>query len=361
MNQLVSRDDLMRQARGMPASQATSIEQSRAVAEVQAAFAMAAHRPRDEMFALEMAKQSCRMMSVAEQAFYKFSRGGSSVRGETIHLARELARCWGNITYSVMELARDDAKAESEMMAFAIDLQTNASCRLSFIVPHKRDKRGGAEVLTDLRDIYENNMNQGARRLRECIFAVLPRWLIDAAADECMQTLKGGEDQRPLPVRLAEMVEAFAALGVGKDRIEAKVGQIANLTALDLANLTISYRSIKRGEVSAEDEFPRVAHEEAAEGLREMKAQQGKRDAATGTAQPAPKADEKDGAAPTPTAEPQFMDYEEAVATLGMAETVIDLNSAKERLSGFTWSLDEQAGIDEAYNDRLRELKKPRR
>lgn len=58
MNQLVTRDDLMRQARGIPASQATSIEQSRAVAEVQAAFAMAAHRPRDEMFALEMAKQS---------------------------------------------------------------------------------------------------------------------------------------------------------------------------------------------------------------------------------------------------------------------------------------------------------------
>lgn len=64
---------------------------------------------------------------------------------------------------------------------------------------------------------------------------------------------------------------------------------------------------------------------------------------------------------PPPAAEPQFMDYEEAVATLGMAETVIDLNSAKERLGSFTWSLDEQAGIDEAYNDRLRELKKPRR
>lgn len=64
---------------------------------------------------------------------------------------------------------------------------------------------------------------------------------------------------------------------------------------------------------------------------------------------------------PPPAGEPQFMDYEEAVATLGMAETVIDLNSAKERLGSLTWSLDEQAGIDEAYNDRLRELKKPRR
>lgn len=64
---------------------------------------------------------------------------------------------------------------------------------------------------------------------------------------------------------------------------------------------------------------------------------------------------------PPPAADMPFMDYEEAVATLGMAETVIDLNSAKERLSGFTWSLDERAGIDETYNDRLRELKKPRR
>lgn len=296
------------------------------------------------------------MLSVAEQAFYKFSRGGGSVKGETIHLARELARCWGNITYSVMELARDDAKAESEMMAFAIDLQTNASCRLSFIVPHKRDKRGGAEVLTDLRDIYENNMNQGARRLRECIFAVLPRWLIDAAADECMQTLKGGEDQRPLPVRLAEMVEAFAALGVGKDRIEAKVGQIANLTAMDLANLTISYKSIRRGEVSADEEFPRVAHEEAAEGLRQMKVQQ-----QVGS----PQAESRTEAEPQPaeqapaTAKP-FMDYEEALASLGMAEIMVDLERAWGRVKGCEWTPDEYAGLEQSYSDRRNQLRKGR-
>jgi len=359
MNQLVTKDDLLRQARGVPASQATSIEQSRAVAEVQAAFAMAAHRPRDEHLALNKALESCRMPSVAEQAFYKYSRGGSSVKGETIHLARELARCWGNITYSVMELARDDVKGESEMMAFAIDLETNASCRLSFIVPHKRDAGKAQKVLTDLRDIYENNMNMGARRLRECIFAVLPRWLTEAASEECHHTLEAGEGEKPLPVRRAEMLERFAALGITKDRIEAKVGPINNLTAVDLANLGISYKSIKRGEISADEEFPKVAHEEAAEGLRQLKAQQ-KGEAAP--QQPEPQTiDVQPEPQPTAPAEVKTMDYEEAQAGLGMAETVIDLNGAWERVRACEWSEDEFAGLQQSYTDRMAALKKPRR
>lgn len=62
-----------------------------------------------------------------------------------------------------------------------------------------------------------------------------------------------------------------------------------------------------------------------------------------------------------PAADLPFMDYEEAAALLGMAENVVDLNAAKDRLTGFSWTIDERAGLDDAYNDRMRELKKPRR
>jgi hypothetical protein len=245
-------------ARGVGKSQATTVEQSRAVAEVQGALIVAANRPRDKVAALNEALESCRTREVAENAFFKFPRGGQSVSGETIHLARELARCWGNIDYTISELNRDDGAGQSEMLARAWDLQTNARASLTFIVPHLRDKKGGPERLTDVRDIYENNANMGARRLRECIFAVLPKYLVQAASEECRNTLETRNAEVPLPKRIADALTAFAKLGIDKTRIEAKLGATSKFTSVDLANLQISYNSIRRNEISGDEEFPRI-------------------------------------------------------------------------------------------------------
>lgn len=239
-------------------SQATTVEQSRAVTEVQAAVVVAQSHPRDKSRALNEALESCRTREVAESAFFKFNRGGGSVAGETIHLARELARCWGNIDYKISELDRDDEKGSSEMLAVAWDLETNARSSLTFIVPHLRDKKGGAVRLTDVRDIYENNANMGARRLRECIFAVLPPYLVKSAADECRNTLERGESEEPITVRVSKLLSAFAQIGIDKARIEAKLGPVDRFTPVDLANVRIAYQSIKRGEILADDEFPRI-------------------------------------------------------------------------------------------------------
>lgn len=261
MNAPVTAEDILGQAaaaRGTGRSQATVVEQSRAIAEVQGALMVADRRPRDKTRALNEALESCRTKEVAESAFFKFSRGGASVAGESVHLARELARCWGNIVYAVVELDRDDIRGVSEMMAYAWDLETNARSQLQFLVPHLRDKKGGPARLTDMRDIYENNANMGARRLRECIFAVLPPYLTKAAAEACHATLQGGVDEKPLPVRIAEALAHFEAIGIGKDRIEAKLGPISKFTPVDYANLRVSFASIKRNEISADDEFPRV-------------------------------------------------------------------------------------------------------
>jgi len=273
VSQAVTPDQIMRQQRGELASQAAGIEHSRAVAEVQAAVTVAQRCPRDEALAIERAKSSCRQYEVAQSAFFKLPRGVESVTGETIHLAVELARCWGNIDYGIMELARDDAAHESEMLAFAWDLETNTKARMTFIVPHKRDKRGGPVLLTDMRDIYENNANNGARRLRECIFRVLPPYLKEVAKATCYQTLEKGRGDKPLEVRAAEAVEAFKGIGIARERLEAKVGPVRNWTAMDIANLEVSFNSIRRNEVNADEEFPRGGVEETVETARAIASQ----------------------------------------------------------------------------------------
>ena len=89
-------------------------------------------------------------------------------------------------------MRRDDEYGQSEMLALAWDVQTNTRSSNTFIVPHRRDTRNGPKALTDQRDIYENNANNAARRLREAIFAVLPTWFVEEAKDICNQTLNDG-------------------------------------------------------------------------------------------------------------------------------------------------------------------------
>lgn len=242
-----------------PRSESTQIEQSRAVAEVQAMVVVAQQRRRDSARSIESMQQSCGRMALAERAFFSFRRGGSSVNGPSIHLARELARCWGNITYGLRELDRDDYRGQSEMLAFAWDLETNARADTTFIVPHMRDKTGGPVALTDLRDIYENNANHGARRLREQIFATLPVWFREEAIALCRATLEKGESDEPLPLRISKMLKVYADIGISRERVEARFGgNVEGMTAVDLANYGILFRSIRQGEANKDEEFPAV-------------------------------------------------------------------------------------------------------
>lgn len=237
-------------------SQSTQIEQARAIAEVQAQVLVAQKCPRDMNRALVEMRKVCTIEGMADRAFWAFKRGGENLTGSSIHLARELARIWGNIGYGIKELARNDIKGESEMLAFAWDLQTNVRPETGFIVPHIRDTKHGPKPITATRDIYENNANMGARRVRECIFAAIPRWFTDEAEDLCRQTLERGGGV-PFEKRLADMLAAFKVLGVTREMIEKRTGSGAvNLTSAQLADLKIVYRSLKNNEISRDEAFP---------------------------------------------------------------------------------------------------------
>ena len=239
------------------AGQATAIEQSRAVAEVHGAIVVAQQVPRDITRAVADMYRSCGQKSLAEKAFFRYSRGGSQISGPSVQLARELARCFGNMQHGLIELSRGDANGQSEMQAFAWDVQTNTRTSTTFIVEHVRDTRNGTTVLTDQRDIYENNANMGARRLREMIFGVLPGWFTEDAIAACYETLARDEGEGTLQERIDGAIGGYATMGVLATQLEQKLGAPqSKWTPYDLAQLTVIYRSLKRGEVRVEDEFP---------------------------------------------------------------------------------------------------------
>lgn len=236
-------------------TQTTSIEQARAVAEVVAAVRAAREVPRDEQAAIKRMEHACGSRALADKAFFRYPRGGQQITGPSIHLARAIAVCWGNVQYGITELDRDDVAGMSQMMAFAWDVESNTRTSSAFIHPHAIDTQRGRKELTELRDIYESNANAGARRVRECIFAVLPPWFVDQAKDAASKTLVDGGGV-PLPQRIAATIKAYADIGVSERQLMHKVGRrTPDWTPFEVAALTVVGQSLRRGETTIEQEF----------------------------------------------------------------------------------------------------------
>lgn len=252
--------------------QGTVIEQSRAVAQVQAAVIIAHQYPRDIQRALREMKEACARPTLAKAAFYSYPRGGEIVTGPTIKLAQEVACMWGNVDFGFAELRVDTVAGESEMLAYAWDLETNTRFSQIVIVKHLRDKTVGgkvvdgkkvggtkvAEALVDQRDIYEANTNNAARRLRECIRRVIPAWYFEEAEARCRTTIEDPGDGLTLPQRIAQVLRGFGdRYGIGQTRVEARVGKpCTDWTAWDVAQLTITGESIVRGDITIAEAFP---------------------------------------------------------------------------------------------------------
>lgn len=229
------------------------IESQRAIAEVQAALTIAKARPRDPHQAFENMLTSCSRPSLASKAFYSYPRAGQTVTGPSIRLAEELARIWGNMEYGIRELSQRDG--ETEMEAFAWDLETNMKSSQRFTVKHEISTRSGVKELTDQRDIYELGANLGARRLRSRILAILPPDYVDAAIQACSHTLTGG-GQKSFEDRIKDMIKAFGSIGVTKKHLEDRLGvKLSEILPDQFTELVGIYNTLKSGERKASDFF----------------------------------------------------------------------------------------------------------
>lgn len=246
LGEMIDRADLS--AVGSARSEGTKIEQTRAFAEVIVQAKMAKDFPRrmSEVFAriTESFENSPALLASAK---YSYPRGGEEIAGYSIDFARCIAECVGNIHYSIKELSRDEY--QSEILAYAWDLETNTMQTRSIVVPHTRDTRSGKKNLTDDRDIYENNTNNGARRLRECILGVIPTAAVKFAEDTVERLLANAFPKDKLIGFANELVKKFGNLGITKAMIIAERGgkQITEWTKEDLAALNAHGRAIKMG------------------------------------------------------------------------------------------------------------------
>lgn len=227
---------------------------SREAQEVQMAMFAAKRFPRDEVSAYNRILRDCQRSSLAEKAMYEYPKGGQMITGPSIHLARVLARGWGNLD-SGFKVLEQNAR-ESTVMSYCWDLETNYRETKVFTVPHIRETKKGAKPLTDSREIYELIANQASRRERACILSVIPSDVVDAAVGQCGTTL-AGKSKMPLVDMIRALVKNFQEqFGVTAEMLETYIGckkeAFSQQSVIRLKNV---YNTLRDGSASVEQYF----------------------------------------------------------------------------------------------------------
>lgn len=230
-----------------------AIEASRAITEAQGMLLLAKQFPRNYTTSFANAIQACQRKEFAEKAFFSYPRAGQTVTGVTIRFAEELARCYGNINYGFKELSHEEGM--TEMQAFCWDLETNSKTEQNFVVEHVMETKNGPRNLTSQRDIYERTANDGSRRLRSRILAILPPDLVEACVKECKKTLAGNSDM-PLADKINQLVVYFAKKGVTQEMLEKRLNhKIEAMSPDELVEYMGIYNGLNQKETTISDWF----------------------------------------------------------------------------------------------------------
>lgn len=223
----------------------TEAMSTRETAQIQSMMVIAKKFPRNEKLVLDRILNDCQRPGLAEKALYSYARGGTEITGPSIHLAKAIAKRWGNMTSGIVEL--EQRNGESVCEAFALDLESNYKESKTFTVPHVRSTKRGSYRLEDPRDVYELVANNGSRRERACILSVIPGDIVETAVEQCVNTMRAQADTSPENVK--RMCERFSKeFNVSKEQIEKRIQRrIDSITPAQMVSLRNIYNSLKDG------------------------------------------------------------------------------------------------------------------
>lgn len=223
--------------------------------EIQSAITIAKKFPRDEDTSSKMLMKACGRKAFAEDATYAFPRGGSTISGPSVNLAREGARTWGNIRYGC-DIVRED-EISRLIRGWAWDMETNTRVSAEDQFKKLIQRKAGKETIwikPDERDLRELTNRRAAILIRNSILQLLPKDLIEDALEAAKATLKKTVKQDPEAVN--KMINAFLAYRVNSSMIEKRLGHDPKkATPEELEELRGIFNSIRDGNSTVEEYF----------------------------------------------------------------------------------------------------------
>lgn len=257
---------------------------AREEAELKASIVLARHSPRNEMASFSKIMSACERPSFADASIYSFPRGDTQIEGPSVKLAREMARCWGNLRTGIRIVSMDDKFVH--VKGYCYDLETNAytesEAKFQLLIQRKDKKTRQTQwVKPDERDLRELVNKHGAFCVRNAILQSLPPDFVEDAMAKANETLvkwEAGELQRNPAEKIKIVVMSFRELGVTPEMIVEYLGHpLEAVTAEELKTLRTIYASIRDGNSKREEYFdfgtPKSKAETLVETLRHSREQ----------------------------------------------------------------------------------------
>ena len=216
--------------------------------------------PRDPRRAVEYATMLATMdEETAQSCFYVLPRkakDGSRVeiKGASIRLAEIVASSWGNLHAATRIVENDGKSITAEGVAW--DLETNLKIAMQnkvSIIFGAKDGKGGYTANADMQAMLSNAAS--AKALRNAIFKVVPKALVDRVLEKAMTFAVG--DQKTTNKKVTELFDKLVKMGLDKQQIldyyEHK--NLTEFTVEDLRSLIGIGTAIKEKMVTIEEVF----------------------------------------------------------------------------------------------------------
>lgn len=188
----------------------------------------------------------------ASTCTYSLPRGGKSITGPSVHLARILAQNWGNLR--VEAKVTDIGHKQITSQAVAFDLENN----LAIKVEVKRSIVGKyGRYNDDMITVTGNAAN--AIALRNAVFAVIPRNVVNKVYNAAMRTITGDlSSEDKLKAARKKTLDHFKnTYEVTEAQILKAIGKVSvdHIQPQDIVTLTGINQAIIDGDTTVEEAF----------------------------------------------------------------------------------------------------------
>ena len=229
-------------------------------AELDTQISTAKAYPRNAIRAVEYATQLATMdEATAQSCFYCLPRKEKDgtkkeIRGASIRLAEIIANAWGNIHAATRIIENDGRHITAEGVAW--DLETNVKMSMQNKVSIRfgeKDGKGGYTANADMQTVLSNAAS--AKALRNAIFKVVPKALVDRVLEKAMVFAVG--DQKTVNTKVAEIFDKLIKMGIDKEKILAYYGHdaISKITPDEYRSLIGVGTAIKEGHIKPDEVF----------------------------------------------------------------------------------------------------------
>lgn len=221
-------------------------------ADVDTQVATAKQYPRDVTRCVNNAVTMASMdVDTAQMMGYALPRGGKPITGPSVHLAKLIVSCWGNIRAGAKVVDITDKHVVA--MGVCWDMENNVS--MQYEVRRSIRTKTGGRFSDDMITVVGNAAN--AIALRNAVFAVIPKNIVDKVYRAAQQTITGDltDETKLIKRRSACLTHFHDEYGITEDEVLKLAGKhtVNQIKADEIALLLGIASSLRDGDTTIDE------------------------------------------------------------------------------------------------------------